>query len=265
MEFWKLCGAGNDFVLLSHMDGAERDFPALARQLCDRHFGIGADGLIVAEPPEHGGDCKMRFFNNDGSAAEMCGNGARCICRWCRETGLSGDEQRIEATAGMVIGRRISDDRYRIALNTPHILRLHLPLDGLDCAYLELGDPGIPHAVVETDLTQDRAALFAMAKALRSHPSFPRGANVNLCEITAENEVRLLTFERGVEDFTLACGTGAGATAAALTLRGRVFGQGTRIVTDGGLLEVDVLPKEPFPELFLTGEARMICRGEVFL
>lgn len=262
MEFWKYSGAGNDFILVRGF--ADADYAALARRLCDRHFGVGADGLIVVEPPECGGDCKMRFFNNDGSAAEMCGNGARCICRWCHDNGVSGETQHIETPAGAVIGYRIADDRYRVALNTPTVISLHNIIDGCDCAYLELGDPGIPHAVLETDLTRDRAALFELAKKLRSHPVFPRGANVNLCAVTGENEVRLMTFERGVEDFTLACGTGAGATAAALTLCGRVCGKDTAIVTDGGVLSVDITQTNSFPTIHLTGEARLICHGEVY-
>ena len=90
MKFYKYCGTGNDFVLLENFDGALTDYPALAKRLCDRHFSVGADGLIVLEPAQHGTDCRMRFYNNDGSAAEMCGNGVRCLCRHCYERGLSG-------------------------------------------------------------------------------------------------------------------------------------------------------------------------------
>ena len=266
MKIYKYCGAGNDFVLLDWRDragaGNESDLPALARQLCDRHFGVGADGLMLVLPPERGGDCKMLFYNNDGSTAEMCGNGARCICKFCHDFGLSGEEPRIETPAGIVTGARIGDDRYRVRLNPPRNVRLNTVAAGLTCDYLELGEPGIPHAVVMTDLSQDRDSLRALARAVRFAPEFSRGANVNLCAITGENELRLLTYERGVEDFTLACGTGNGATAAALTLRGLIGGKGTRIVNDGGMLEVDIIPEDPVG-IDLTGEARLVFTGEI--
>lgn len=266
MIFYKYCGAGNDFILLDWREEAgavqERDLPALAKRLCDRHFGVGADGLMLVLPPERGGDCKMLFFNNDGSTAEMCGNGARCICKFCRDFGLSGDEPRIETPAGLVTGARVDENRYRVRLNSPRNVRLQTVAAGVTCDYLELGEPGIPHAVVTTDFTQDRDALRQFARKVRFAPEFPRGANVNLVCVTGENELRLLTYERGVEDFTLACGTGNGATAAALTLRGLIGGRGTRIVNDGGVLEVDIIPGEPVG-IDLTGEARLVFTGEI--
>lgn len=265
MKFYKYQGAGNDFILLENMDGAisPEALPALAQRLCAPHFSVGADGLIVLEPAERGGDCKMRFFNSDGSAAEMCGNGARCVCRHCHDFGLSGEVQRIQTPAGLVTGERVSENGYRIRLNSPSVLRLQTEAAGSLCDYLELGMPGIPHAVVAAELTQERAALRALALSLRHAPQFPRGANVNLYELTGENELRLLTFERGVEDFTLACGTGTGATVAALTLRGQVSGRRTRVQTDGGVLTVDVLPQEGSCEIFLTGPAELVFVGEL--
>lgn len=262
MKFYKYCGAGNDFILLDCRERAVSDPSALAKRLCDRHFGVGADGLMLVLPPERGGDCKMLFFNNDGSTAEMCGNGARCISKFCHDFGLSGDEPRIETPAGMVSGRRVDENRYRVRLNPPQIVRLQTVAAGVTCDYLELGAPGIPHAVVLTDLSQDRDALRQLARAVRFAPEFSRGANVNLCEQTGENELRLLTYERGVEDFTLACGTGNGATAAALTLRGLISGKGTKIENDGGALEVDIIPGTPVG-IDLTGEARLVFTGEI--
>lgn len=266
MRFYKYCGAGNDFILIENFDGALPQLSALAKQLCRRHFSVGADGLIVLEPAEHGGDCAMRFFNNDGSAAEMCGNGARCLTRHCLEHGISEGEARIETPAGMVCGRQTGVGCYRIALNSPTALRLGVKPEGCNtpegCDYMELGENGIPHAVVLTDLSnlsEKRANLREFARKLRHASVFPRGANVNLCEVTDENEIRLLTFERGVEDFTLACGTGAGATVAALTLRGLVSGKNTRVQTDGGVLSVDY----ENGALFLTGPAELTFTGEL--
>ena len=257
MRFYKYCGAGNDFILLDNRNGEIGDLSALAKKLCTRHFSVGADGLIVVERAEKGGDCKMRFFNNDRSAAEMCGNGARCLCRHCYDFGLSGAVQRIETPVGMVTGARISENQYRIRLNSPTVFRSGLQVCGTVCDYLELGENGHPHAVILTDFTQPRELLRETARAVRHAAEFPRGANVNLCAVTGENAVRLLTFERGVEDFTLACGTGTGATVAALTRRGLVSGRQTRVTTDGGVLTVDV----EGAEIFLTGPADRVFTG----
>ena len=263
MTFYKYCGAGNDFVLLENFDRAipETDYPKLARQLCRRKFSVGADGLMILEPPEQGGDCKMRFYNNDGSTAEMCGNGARCICRHCYDRGLSGEVQRIETPAGMVVGTRVSEGQYRIRLNSPSVVKLQVVIGGCVCDYLELGNPGIPHVVISADLSEKRANLREFARSLRHAAELPRGANVNLYECLGKDAVRLLTFERGVEDFTLACGTGTGATVAALTLRGLVSGKQIRVECEGGTLFVDVLAETDETQIFLTGDAVCVFTG----
>lgn len=153
MQFWKMNGAGNDFIILNNLqEGLSADcFPALARRLCERRLSIGADGLMVVERPQSGGDYRMLFYNSDGSAGEMCGNGARCICRYGYEIGLAGELQRVETTAGLVTGRRITRRQYKIELNRPTTLRLDYPVevDGktYPCSYVELGYPGLPHAV----------------------------------------------------------------------------------------------------------------------
>lgn len=274
MEFVKLCGAGNDFVLLNNFDGnlPLAAQPGLARRLCDRHFGIGADGLMVVEQPQAGGDCKMRFYNSDGSTAEMCGNGARCICRYGYEKKLAGERQRIETTAGLVTGARIDRQNYRIRLPSPSVMELDVPVavDGAayPCAYVELGEPGkpgLPHAVVEYPGLReaDEAALFALGRSLRYHPAFARGANVNFFELTGENQVYERTWERGVEDFTYACGSGTGSVAAALTLQGRCTGR-LEAQMRGGTLYVDVEAHGGVVEnLYLTGPTIYVCEGEV--
>ncbi len=263
MTFYKYCGAGNDFVLLNNLDLSIplEQQSALAERLCERKFSVGADGLMVVEPPEHGGDCKMRFYNNDGSTAEMCGNGARCVCRFCHDHGLSGVVQKIETPAGMVTGERVAEDQYRIRLNSPGVVRLQASIGGRVCDYLELGDPGIPHLVVPADLSENRAVLRDFARSLRHAEELPRGANVNLFQLADETTVRLLTFERGVEDFTLACGTGTGATVAALRLRG-LLGEGrTRVECDGGTLFVEIAQENGQTGIYLTGGAVLVFVG----
>ena len=147
MKFTKMHGAGNDFVIINsleeHID-ADR-IPELARTLCSRRTGIGADGLMLTAKATCGGDFKLLFYNADGSLGEMCGNGARCIARYGYEHGLAGEVQRIETTAGLVTGERISESLYRIRLNDPSVIDLHRQACGYDCSYVELGSPGIPH------------------------------------------------------------------------------------------------------------------------
>ena len=176
MQFWKMNGAGNDFIILNNLqEGLSADcFPALARRLCERRLSIGADGLMVVERPQSGGDYRMLFYNSDGSAGEMCGNGARCICRYGYEIGLAGELQRVETTAGLVTGRRITRRQYKIELNRPTTLRLDYPVevDGktYPCSYVELGYPGLPHAVVPIPGLRGRpeAELFALGRKLRA-------------------------------------------------------------------------------------------------
>ena len=272
MKFWKMNGAGNDFIILNnleeHLDPAQ--FPALAKLLCERHLSIGADGLMVVDAPTMGGDYRMLFFNSDGSTSEMCGNGARCICRFGYENGLAGETQRVETTAGLVTGQRIDQRRYRIRLNDPTTVQLDAPVeaDGVryPCSYVELGNPGIPHAVVPyANLHQaDEAELRELGRSIRWNARFPKGANVNFYEITGEDTVFERTFERGVEDFTYACGTGTGALVTVLTLQGKVSGQGVKVNMTGGQLVIDVNRSgSQVTDLFLTGPTNIVCKGEV--
>jgi len=271
MQFWKMNGAGNDFILFNIMDGAipEQYFSALASTVCERHLSVGADGMMVVSRARCGGDFRMEFYNSDGSAGEMCGNGARCICRYGYETGLAGEVQRVETVAGLVTGYRLDEENYRIRLNDPHVLEENgrLTLDGeeINYSYLELGDPGIPHVVVEYPGLReiDTGKLFALGRALRYHPAFPRGANINFYEHTGENRIYLKTYERGVEDFTYACGTGTGSTAFILWAKGST---GPKVTADmrGGTLTVEIEEEQgTVNNLWLTGPTNIVAIGEL--
>ena len=273
MQFWKMNGAGNDFIILNNIqEGLPAEaFPVLARTLCTPHRSLGADGFMVVEPAQGEGDFRMRFYNSDGSVGEMCGNGARCICRYGYETGLAGPTQRVETTAGLVIGERISQRAYRVRLNDPPTLSLHEELEAegavWPCAYVELGNPGLPHAVVPYPglAGADPQALFRLGRALRNHPRFPKGANVNFYEVTGPDQVLEKTYERGVEDFTLACGTGTGSVVTVLTLLGQVSGQGVQVTMAGGVLTVDVERQgDQVTGLYLTGPTNLVAKGEIF-
>ncbi len=272
MKFWKMNGAGNDFIVINNMEEKLplEDFPELARVLCERHLSVGADGLMVVEAPRQGGDCRMVFFNSDGSLGEMCGNGARCICRYAYETGLAGEVQTVETTAGPVRGERIDARQYRVRLNDPTVVKLNITaeIDGehIPCSYLELGNPGIPHAVVPAEglRERDEQQLRELGRKLRWYAGFPRGANVNFFEVQDDGTILERTFERGVEDFTYACGTGTGCTVAALTLQGKCSGRGVRVNMKGGTLIIDAeVSGGTVKNLFLTGPTNTVCRGEI--
>ena len=272
MRFWKMNGAGNDFIILNNLEERlpQDAFPQIARTLCERHLSVGADGLMVVDAADQGGDFKMLFFNSDGSVGEMCGNGARCICRYGFENGLAKEAQAVETTAGMVFGRRIGQRLYRVRLNDPTTIRLDSPVevDGVRyaCSYVELGDPGLPHAVVPYHnlANADPHELRELGRKLRRHPAFPKGANVNFYELLGEDRIYERTFERGVEDFTYACGTGTGSVVAVLTLQGKVSGHGVRADMTGGTLFVDAeRTHSHITELLLTGPTNVVCKGEI--
>ena len=271
MRFTKMNGAGNDFILVENLHGelTQQQLSKLARTLCDRRMSIGADGLMAIVPAKANADFGMLFFNCDGTLGEMCGNGARCICRYGYETGLAGETQTIETTAGLVTGTRIDAKNYRIRLPDPVNLQyLALDVDGkkVGCMYLELGNPGIPHAVVQYPGLReaDEQALFEFGRKLRYHPAFPKGATVNFLEKTGENRFYERTWERGVEDFTYACGTGTGASVYALAEKRRC-GDHAEVEVKGGLLIVDIVREgKKCKDLLLTGPASMVCAGEIF-
>ena len=282
MQFWKMNGAGNDFIILNNLDGAlaEASFSRLAQTLCERRLSIGADGLMIVEKPTEdganaGANFRMRFYNSDGTIGEMCGNGARCIARYGVETGLSESTPVIETTAGIVTGERIDRRRYRVRLNDPTVIRLNDTLSveangrlsrNLTCHYVELGNPGLPHAAIPyTDLQKaDENELRELGRAIRWYKAFPKGANVNFYEITGPDTVYERTFERGVEDFTYACGTGTGSVVTVLTLLGQVSGKNVQVDMRGGRLTIDVeRDGDRVTGLYLTGPTNIVAKGEV--
>lgn len=272
MQFWKMNGAGNDFIVIDNRNGTVKteQWPQIARTLCQRRLSIGADGLMVVDRPVNGGDYRMLFFNSDGSVGEMCGNGARCICRYGYEHGLAGEVQRVETTAGLVTGWRVDTRQYRIRLNDPCQMKLDgkANIEGKewDYAYVELGNPGIPHAAVPVKGLRcfDDQRLFALGRKLRYYKDFPKGANVNFYEVIGTDHVYERTYERGVEDFTYACGTGTGSVVTVLTLLGQVSGHQVRVDMAGGQLIVDVeMEGRSVRNLYLTGPTNIVCKGEI--
>lgn len=234
MEIWHMNGAGNDFLVLDGR-GLTADYPTLARKLCARY---GADGFMAIDVSQET-DFRLYFYNSDGSRGEMCGNGSRCVCRFAYEHALVGTKMCVQTDAGRIYGERLSETEYRIRLNAPSVLEKNVREN---LAYVELGTPGLPHAVVEVTQAQiaQREALRPTARVLRFDPIFPKGANVNFYAWLGDEHVRMLSYERGVEDYTLACGTGTGAVAAVLRARGELPSGRLTAEHPGGRLEVTV-------------------------
>ncbi|MCR5174765.1 MAG: diaminopimelate epimerase [Oscillospiraceae bacterium] len=291
MNYLKMHGAGNSFAIVENLHGELEgtDLNALARCLCSPETGPGADGMIVVAPGPEDADFSMLFYNSDGTLGEMCGNGARCIARYGVEHCLSPDPEhiRFRATAGPIAARRITEEQYEVKLNNPSVIDLNriAEADGqkVSCAYVELGDPGIPHAVTEVSAGElDKAfegyrvyargetgaptgylPLRELGRQLRYSDAFPKGANVTFFTRIGEAQVRAITFERGVEDFTLACGTGCGATAVSLMLRRQIPGDTLEIIMPGGVLTVMIRQDENgISDVFLTGPTAVVESGE---
>lgn len=271
MRFTKMHGAGNDFIIINNLEEKLplESFPGIAKALCHRRMSIGADGMMIIDETQGDGDFRMHFFNSDGTIGEMCGNGARCIARYGFENDLAGEIQRIETTAGMVTGWRVDERQYKVRLNDPTLLDLDhdIEIDGeiYPCSYIELGHPGLPHGVVylEGIMDMDRDLLRQLGKKLRSHTSFPKGANINFCESDGEGGFKAITFERGVEDFTLACGTGAGSIALALRLKGITKEDRIRVEKPGGTLFLELEKNGDSFKIYLIGPTCMVAEGQV--
>lgn len=253
MRALHMSGAGNDFAVVD-IRGVSVDMEGLSKDLCAR---LKTDGFLAIDDSQIA-DFKLHFYNSDGSRGEMCGNGARCVCKYAYDHGIAGSSMTVETDAGLVYGWRLDDDRYKIKLNDPGVADLQrLP----NTAYIELGDPGIPHSITECPNLnwENKNGLLPTILPIRNAPQFPKGVNVNLYRMIDENTVMLLTYERGVEDFTLACGTGSASVAAVLWLQGKLPGNHLTVLNPGGTLEVTIEgQKGTITALYLEGPAEVI-------
>ena len=253
MNITHMSGAGNDFVVLD-VRGQAPNFEDLSQKLCKQY---GADGFLALDNSETA-HFKLHFYNPDGTRGEMCGNGARCICRFAYDRGLAPGEMTVETDAGLVYGWRLSENQYKIRVNNPGAVDFTCHPNA---AYVELGDPGIPHSVTEWPTLEwaDKDALLPEFLELRNSDVFPKGVNVNFYRRLSDTSVRMLTFERGVEDFTLACGTGSVSTAVALWLKGQLPGGRVIAENPGGTLEITVKGQNGvIEELYLEGPAEYV-------
>ena len=248
-----MSGAGNDFMVIDGR-GLSLDFSSLAKELCKK---ASCDGFMAVDHSDIA-HFKLHFYNADGSRGEMCGNGSRCVAMFACDHGIAPENMTIETDAGLLTADRISENQYRVRLNNPGIVDLHRHGD---MAYVELGDPGVPHGVFRFEGLDwsMRDALRERMRAERYADYFPKGANVNYYDFLEADRVRILTFERGVEDFTLACGTGSGSVAAVLWLTGQLPGGGLAVENPGGTLRFELEGTETeVTSILMTGPAELV-------
>jgi len=267
LSFTKMNGAGNDFVMLDNRDGSLSLDGAGIATLCDRHRGVGADGVLVVEKAVNGADFRMRYYNADGGEAEMCGNGARCFARFARKvSGHEADRISFETPAG-VIGAEYHGDLVQLAMSEPHSHRAPGPLEvngrPLEVHFL---NTGVPHAVVFVD-DLEAADIRKDGAALRYHPAFaPKGTNANFVQVLGPSSITIRTYERGVEDETLACGTGVCAAAILHHLRSGDAAPVSVKVRGGDTLQVGFVREgDSFRDVTLKGPADFVFDGKISL
>lgn len=265
IPFYKMQGAANDFIVINNMKLglSDKQLVSLTKQACRQRFSVGSDALMALDFPQKDGNFRMRFYNADGTEAEMCGNGVRCIARYAYETGVAGEQMTIETKAGNVYCWRLSQRQYKVQINEPSVEKFDLsfPENSLSLDYVELGNPGVPHLVMNYPKLQEDslAEIKPPAKKMRSWEALDRGANVNFYAIDENDEVILRTFERGVEDFTLACGTGAVVTAYVLKKKQLTQENPVTLHVLGGVLEVE----EKDQHFYLIGDTNIVTKGYI--
>lgn len=268
IQFTKMNGAGNDFILIDNRDQRLKLAREQVVRLCDRHRGIGADGLLLLVPCTSGkADWAWQFFNSDGGAADMCGNGARCFARFVQKlTGGSAKDVTFETGAG-VIRAAFNGERVAVNMTPPRELRLAQKVNlarGVETVHSL--NTGVPHAVVFVADTE-QVPVEAMGREIRYHPHFgPKGTNANFVQLLGPGSIRIRTYERGVEGETLACGTGVTA-AALITARINQFASPIAVHVRGGdTLDVNFSEEGgEFSQVRLTGPAEFAFEGMVEL
>jgi diaminopimelate epimerase len=265
ITFTKMSGSGNDFIIIDNrnqcIDGI--DLPQFITAVCRRKMSVGADGLILIEPSDTA-DFRWRFYNSDGSRAEMCGNGARCATRFAFVNGIAGQSLTFETDAGIVSGE-VRADRAKVKMPDPTDLRLDYSIE-LASGPLVVSsiNTGVPHVVIMQDAVET-VDVFGLGREIRNHEAFaPAGANVNFVCRQGPGSLTIRTYERGVEDETLACGTGsiAGALVCAVKLNWSspisLLTRSQEVLTiyfaeNGGT----------FSDVYLEGDARIIYSAQL--
>jgi diaminopimelate epimerase len=262
--FVKMSGSGNDFIMIDNRDSRLAMEPGtLAERICRRRISVGADGLILVESSS-AADFRMRIFNADGSEAEMCGNGARCVARFAEMLGIAGPRMTFDTMAG-IIKAQVDGSRVTLQTSQPQGIRLHQSIEADGAVHqIHSINTGVPHAVL---LCSDLEAIpvHTLGRTIRFHPAFqPAGTNVDFVAVSDTNTLCIRTYERGVEDETLACGTGTIAAALIAATLGLVSSPVRVRVRSGETLTVSFTGGGPeFQEVLFAGDVRLIYQGEL--
>lgn len=265
IPFWKISGSGNDFIVIDHRTPLidPQEMKHFVSRVCRRGLSVGADGVILIEPSTKA-DYKWHYLNADGGEVEMCGNGSRCVARFAYLNKIASAKHTIETLAGIVQAEVIGD-RVRVRLPDPTDLRLDLKIEIDGKSYTgHFANTGVPHVVYFVD-DVDAVDVIGLGRATRHHSLFaPRGANANFISVTDRQNLKIRTYERGVEDETLACGTGAIA-AALITTALQKTAPPVSLLTRGGIrLGVDFTQEgRTFKNITLEGDARIVYKGEI--
>ena len=280
MKFYKYHGAGNDFILIDNREGEvpEDKKPDLAKRLCDRKSGIGADGLLLVETSK-AADAKMRIFNPDGSEPAMCGNGIRCTAKYIHDKISEKAEIKVETLAGIKTVRVSKENKItyvRVNMGKPLLQRKDIPAAGagrifkekIEAAGKELEiyavNTGVPHVVIFVDDIR-KAEVENVGRAVRNHPLFPEGTNVNFVEIVCANLFKIRTYERGVEGETLACGTGITAAGVICVMLGEADPKDSvEIIAKGGTVYIEFdLKGTEIETAYMKGPAEFVFEDEI--
>ena len=263
IRFTKMCGSGNDFIIIDNRKKniSIKNLKSFVTKICSRRFSIGADGVIFNEKSSRA-DFKWRFFNSDGSVAEMCGNGGRCVARYAFTKRIAGKSLCFETIAGL-IRAEIKGERVKIQLTEPNNLRLgiKLKISGKERG-LNFINTGVPH-VVHFVKNLEECSVEELGREIRFHREFsPAGTNVNFVEHNKGSFLRIRTYERGVEGETLACGTGSVASVLIASALGKVSSPCSITPQSGETLKVYFdRNEEAFRNVYLEGEARFVFDG----
>jgi diaminopimelate epimerase len=266
LRFMKMNGAGNDFVMIDNRVGDLHLGSDQIAKICDRHRGVGADGVLVLERAANGADFRMRYYNADGGEAEMCGNGARCFARYADRVAGPREKVSFETPAG-VIGAELQGELVRLAMSEPKDMQL-----GMTIALPErkvaahFVNSGVPHVVVPVDDLEE-TDVRGLGSAIRRHELFaPKGANVNFLKERGPRQIAIRTYERGVEDETLACGTGVVASALIFAATKNVESPiGVRVRGANELQVGFEKAGDQFQNVTLTGPAEFVFEGTIDL
>lgn len=264
-EFFKLSGCGNDFVIIDNLDGAIQNpqVPAQVARLCRRRTSIGADGLILIERSKSA-DFSWRFFNSDGSEVEMCGNGGRCAARFAYMNGIAGSSMSFETKAGLIHASVFDSRRVKLEMTDPFDFNLDYELDMNESSLIVSHvNTGVPHVVAFLDYLETYPVL-EKGREIRCHNRYkPAGANANFVRIISRSEMEVRTYERGVEDETLACGTGAVAAAVIAAKKGLAYSPVSVRTRGGETLLIHFSTDNGIGEVFLEGDVRFIYKGRI--